>query len=1190
MMFAIAGAELRYQLRSLRALATFATVFGFTFLLTANAGEFQSFAPGGTVLANAPFAITETLIKISVFAIFAVPAFLGDAVLRDVDHRFDSILFATPVTKRDYLAGRFAGAFAALMVALSGAPLGMLLGTFWPWADTELLGPTHLGHYASVFFGIMLPSMLAISAIVFAVAVISRGLLQTYVTVLALLVLYLVTGSLDSFPPLLDPFLFEVLDAQTRYWTAGERNTQLLAFEGAVLGSRLLWTGLAGVFFLLAYTRFSFRQQARKAPPADTTRQKNRALPVIVDQDRGTPVWGQATRLRQLLVRTRFEIVAVAKSAPFVIVMALSLFLLSVELMSREVMYGVQALPLTRLMLPDAFPVVPAVMVILVFYSADVVWRERTHGIHQILDAMPASNSVFVASKLGALMLIVAGIFALGIVLAVLLQISDGYWDFELGLYFERGLVYPLLSFFCLAILTCFFQVLARGRYLGMMLFGLFLAVIVASRDIFQLEHPLASFVFPPPAAPLSDMNGTGHFMALGYWVRAYWGSIAGLMLVLTYLLFPRGTLQPLRYRLRALKALRSSGFAVPTLLLILSLLGSAGFILFNTNWVNEYHSQAEVEALQAAYEKRFRPSGSLPMPRIVEVRLEADLFPHRRRVEARSTHVLENDTDQVLSTVHVVFPPGLDVLDITLEDGTQTLLDETLVPYYVFELTTPMAPGERRELDFEVRMERKGFTHDRPDTRLVHNGTFFTNGRLAPTIGFEHDYMIEDPKTRQEHGLPPLPRRPRLEDTHEHGHNVTRRDSDFVRFEATLSTRAEQTAITLGRLEREWVEGDRRFFHYRMEAPTRNLYPILSAEYSVARDRWNDVDIEVFHHPTHSRNVERMIEAIRDSLEVYGEAFGPYPFTHVRIAEFPAYHPYAQAFAGTIPFSEAMGFVADVKPGDIDMPYYVTAHEMAHMWWGHVVSAANTQGDGFIHETLAQYSALRVMERKVGEEKIRRFLKYELDRYLAGRADDPEGELPLYRVEKQQYIHYRKGSLVMYALRDYLGTEVVDRSLRRLVDLRGFSSEPYATSTDFLAILKEEAGPEHHGLIEDLFERITLYDLELVEGEVEELPDGRFEVRIEVEATKLYAQGDGTESRAPFDLPVDIGLFAESPADDAFTADDVIYLEKMRVDDGRSTLTLRVDRRPEVVGIDPYNKLIDRDSEDNLGATHQGS
>jgi aminopeptidase N len=85
-----------------------------------------------------------------------------------------------------------------------------------------------------------------------------------------------------------------------------------------------------------------------------------------------------------------------------------------------------------------------------------------------------------------------------------------------------------------------------------------------------------------------------------------------------------------------------------------------------------------------------------------------------------------------------------------------------------------------------------------------------------------------------------------------------------------------------------------------------------------------------------------------------------------MRVLEFPAYASFAQSFPNTVPWSEDIGFIADITdPEDIDYVYYVGAHEVAHQWWAHQVSAANVQGQSSIIETLAQYSALMLMERE---------------------------------------------------------------------------------------------------------------------------------------------------------------------------------------------------------------------------------
>ena len=533
---------------------------------------------------------------------------------------------------------------------------------------------------------------------------------------------------------------------------------------------------------------------------------------------------------------------------------------------------------------------------------------------------------------------------------------------------------------------------------------------------------------------------------------------------------------------------------------------------------------------------------------------------------------------------MHVDFPQKLLSVPTAKLEGARLKSVNARFGYYIFELDTPMLPGDKRQLEFETIIHNKGFTHRGADKALVANGTFIGDRRLAPFIGFDTDMLLTNNNERRKAGLEPLSRIPKLEDVSEHNHNSIRQDSDFINFAATVSTVAGQQAVTSGKLVKQWIAGGRAYFSYKSESPMMNSYSFISAEYEQLKDTWQGVDINVLYHKAHDYNVERIIESAKHSLAYFSENFGPYQFEQLSILEFPAYRTYAQSFPSMIAYSEDLGFLADVRDDSvIDVPYYVTAHEVAHQWWSHQVLGANTQGASMLSETLAQYSALMVMEQKLGEHQIRKFLKYELDSYLSGRDNDPQGEVPLLRAEGQQYLHYRKGAVIMYALKDYLGEDAVNRALKQLVQNHRFAHAPYPTSADFLAYLKAQSKSQYHGLIDDFIAKVTLFDLKVHNAQVESLPDGRFKVVIDVEANKFYADGIGNQSKAVFDIPVDIGLFSTSPANEGFNKQQVISLEKHRVADGRSSIEIVVDDKPNFVGIDPYHKLIDRDTEDNL-------
>jgi ABC-2 type transport system permease protein len=222
-------------------------------------------------------------------------------------------------------------------------------------------------------------------------------------------------------------------------------------------------------------------------------------------------------------------------------------------------------------------------------------------------------------------------------------------------------------------------------------------------------------------------------------------------------------------------------------------------------------------------------------------------------------------------------------------------------------------------------------------------------------------------------------------------------------------------------------------------------------------------------------------------------------------------------------------------------------------------------------------------MEQMYGRDQVRRFLKYELDRYLRARGGEVVEELPLARVENQPYIHYQKGTLAMYWLREVIGEAAVNRALQRLIRQFAFKPAPYPNARDLLELLREEAGPQHARLIEDLFERITLYDMKARDATVAKRPDGRYEVTFSVDGRKLYADGKGRETEAALDEPFDIGVFADEPGRKEFTSASVLAFERRPMKSGAQQVTLVVDRAPKFVGVDPYNKRIDRNSDDNL-------
>jgi ABC-2 type transport system permease protein len=1196
MLAKIAVFELRYQLRS----PLFFVACAIFFLLTFGATTIDQIQIGarGNVNINSPYAILQTVAIMTVFALFVVVAFVANVVIRDDETGFASIIRATQISKRDYLLGRFIGATIVAFLVLWAVALGILIGSWMPWLDHEKLGPLKLAHYAYTLFFFALPTLLVMAAGFFALAVLTRSMMATYVGAVAFLVAYFVAnGALedpqwDSITALLDPFGLSALTLVTKYWTAADRNTLLPAMTGPLLANRLLWLGIAFGLLGLAYALFRFETKgARGAGKAGKTGKAADPAPAPVAANvaplaAGPSVAAHGGGLGQMLALARFDMAFVFRSPAFFVLLAIGLINALGALWFTTGPYGSELFPVTRMMverLDGAFTIIP--LIIAIYYSGELVWRDRQQRMHEIVDATPAPDWAFVLPKVVAIVLVLLATLLVSVLAAVLVQLAKGYTDLQPGAYLMWYLLPNTISFSLLAVLAVFSQAIVPSKFLG---WAFMLVYVVASVTLGQMgfEHHLYNFG-SAPTVPLSDMNGMGRFWVGRAWLQVYWGAFAVLLVVASYGLWRRGTELRLAPRLARLPRRLAGPSGVIAGVAALVWAGSGAWVYYNTNVLNDYVPTPAFEARQAEYEKALLKYESVPQPRVTDVRVAVELSPSEVTAVAHGEYRFENRTDAPLPQMHLRWYPRAELEEISIDGAVQDK-DYGDLNYRIFRFEPPLQPGEQRTLRFRTRLNERGFPAMRPLTRIVDNGSFIDSFELLPSFGTDRNGLLQERAKRRKHGLEPELRMAKLEDDSARANHMLRKDADWVNADITIVTDADQVPVAPGYKVYEFSKDGRKTARFRTEAPIHFFFSIQSARYAEKKEAvalpGGAAELVVYYHPAHAYNVQRMLDSMRLSLELFSREFSPYQFRQARVLQFPAYANFAQAFANTMPYSEGIGFIVNHKDDSkIDLVTYVTAHEVAHQWWAHQVIGANKQGSTMLVESFAQYSALLVMEQMYGKEQVRRFLKYELDRYLRSRGGEVIEELPLARVENQPYIHYQKGTLAMYWLREVVGTETVNRALRRLIEIYAFKPAPYPSSLDFLRILREEAGPQHEQLITDLFEKITLYDAKVVEATSKKRADGKFEVALTLEAKKLYADGKGKETEAPLDEPFDIGLFTVEPGKAGYGKDSILLFERRPIRGGRQTLTLVVDREPRFAGIDPYNKRIDRNSDDNL-------
>ena len=497
------------------------------------------------------------------------------------------------------------------------------------------------------------------------------------------------------------------------------------------------------------------------------------------------------------------------------------------------------------------------------------------------------------------------------------------------------------------------------------------------------------------------------------------------------------------------------------------------------------------------------------------------------------------------------------------------------------------MAPGDSIQVKFNVVFMTNGFENEVSFKQLTQNGSFFNVSDILPSLGYNRQNEVSDKQQRIKFNLPERASKPLLNQQNSVARSINylSADTDWTEVTTTISTSKDQTAVAPGSLIRFWEENGRNYFTYKLDKKSLNFYSFVSAEYKIARKKWNGIDLEVYYDHKHAVNVPGMLKGMEKSLEYFTAHFGPYYHKQSRILEIPRYSNFAQSFPGTMPYGEGVGFIADLRNAakdDIDVVFNLVAHEVAHQYWAHQVCGANMQGSEMLSESFAQYAALMVMEKEYGKDKVRKMLKYEMNKYLSDRSREPEGENPLMKTVNQPYIHYNKASVVLYHLKEMVGEDKVNCALQNLIVQFGYKNPPYPTSIDAVNEFRKITPDSLQYLIPDLFENITLFSNRVLSVTSKKTASG-YDVTIKTSSEKFRSDSLGKESGVRMADYIDFGVFGEAKA--SGSRGKVLVYERLKINQKDNVIVFRTKEKPFEAGIDPYNYLIDRFPDDNLKA-----
>jgi ABC-2 type transport system permease protein len=1149
--------EFAYRLRSISTWIYAGVLFlvGFYIIHVAVSGT-------NPIHVNAPHDLAEkTALLCGLFGILVTAGLFADAAIRDRAAGMDALLFTTRLRPAEYLRGRFLAALAINSILVFAIPIGLAVATKMPYLPRDAFGANTLAAYLQPMLLFVLPNLVLVGVILFTIAALTRHVIPVYLGAIAIFVGYLVAASSWSgitnplFSALADPLGINALKAMTAYWTASERNTLLIGFPSMLLWNRLLWLAIAAAVFAVLQRTFRFTQRKERGRGSETVdapavKERQERHSGAVPQIRG--VFGSRTRIRQTLAVTRHSLAEVlsGRAFPVTFLAAIGLVLLWgwdvgaiwIDTITWPVTHLVAAIVLSE-------PAIVIPWLVIALFAGELVWKDRETGTAQIADAAPVRTSVVLFGRFLALVTLIVLFLLAFMIGGILLQVLQGYYDFEPGLYLRILFGWNLVECILLAAFAMTVHVLVNHKYVGHAV--VLLATVFNSAALYGIHHLL---IFNGgPQLVYSEMNGFGPFVTPFVWFKLYWAAWAMLFGVVTMLFWVRGPELGIRQRLATARARFTARTARLAAFAVVLILGIGGFIFYNTNVLNAYLPPQKAGMPQAEYERRYARYKDLPQPVIDGV----------------------NETAMPIRSVHVESPSGRDyeVRSMKFDRGSKAEVVDPEHGYRIFALERALAPGESMQFSFDVAFRPRGFRHGGGQTMVVRNGSYFDR-RLLPFIGYQPGFEVS--------GDSPQPPMPGPGDATARRYQSRFRDGERMQVEMIVGTAPDQIAVVPGMLRRSWTEGGRRYVHYGSRIPETFAASVFSAKYAVAKGRWKDpsassgqvVDLEIFHHPPHRANLDRMMSGMQAALDYYTSAFGPYPYRELRIVEVPPYSINGRAFPSALALAE-QNFITRTGPDVVDLTFFGTAHEVAHQWWGGQVRPAYAKGRGFVSESLANYSAMLVTEKVLGPAEARRVYDYQMNRYLQKRGETGK-DAPLLEVDDHPHVSYGKGAVALYTLREQIGTEAVNGALRRFLEKYRGSGPPYATSLDLYAELRAATPPSLRYLLTDLFETMTLWDVKTQSAAARRLPDGKYEVTLEVMAQKLRADGIGVETPTPMNDLIEVGVFAPGKI-------DPFYVTRQRIRSGKQTIRIIVPQEPSRAGVDPLGKLIERERDDNV-------
>lgn len=799
---------------------------------------------------------------------------------------------------------------------------------------------------------------------------------------------------------------------------------------------------------------------------------------------------------------------------------------------------------------------------------------EKTQNTQSLLSSYPISQSTVYLSKIISVWLEVGIVTGLVTIIAIISQF-----------YFKSPVSQPLELIFLFCINWLYFLFIITFSYLVLIVFRQSKLAFLAVLGLFV--YPIfVSSVFNVTSNLLlasSKLNfDVNDFVGIGYgldgilWTRTYWLGLTGVGLsIITLIGFKIDNTKNILRTLIHSKWLTS--------LTIISFVISGVTLMFlGNNNIQNYQRNDEI-TLANEYFAAFKDYAKADTLTVTKVSNDYDLYPKAGKMLIVGSYQMVNKTNVAITNVLVDIVDHKLIKSLKFDKPASISLNKPDLGADVYTFEKAIEPNEVVNMSFELGYARKSFSdYDSLDYRIIQqNGTFLDNSTL-PQLGFNYYKVLQADKKDIESIKEYV-------DTFRANKNVFSSFANFISADISITTDQDQLAIAPGaKLSEQTLSGGRKKYVYSNPKMLFFLN-ILSSKLDTRTEEYKGVMIEISHHPKHTVNLDQILLAAKDSLDYYTTNFGPYPLKYLRIAEFGS-GSYAQSFAGTVSFGDNL-FIAKVDPGNnkkINYPYSITAHEIAHQWWGHQLVASQGAGSSFLTESLSEYSALQVIGKRFGQDSLVAYEKSNLDTYLKGRKslESETSEKPLSEVgyfDNQGWVHYQKGSLVLNSIKTILGEAQFNNILKTYLT-NNSTQPPFANYKDLINTIIQASPLDTASYVAESLNSVVMYDNSITKFNTTNI-DGKYQTTIDLNLTKKKVQNGKYEETQfnPQEITIDSYINTKS---NNYLDGQYIQTDRFNLGSGKQTVTIITSSKPDIIVLDKSIRYLDSNIRNNTAGS----